>query len=249
MHTGPSKAHPSLISVFDEGEGPCLVMNGLLGPSSPSATIPETAGTAAIVASYAYLYSLRNNLTGTVVLQAISDNEDGASGACRFLLHEDERKRLWRGDCMLTSLPTSLPCASEPTPDSTNAQGILGLSAACATHPVATALSNNGKRVMGTRPTMPGFPTESHARFWSEVGVPSFSFGIQDGKGLENKTPNHERKELKETVEMELQDMGSDERAKSVEEIKESRKAQRKQWLQLVKVLALTGWDCVGLNE
>lgn len=197
MSVGPTNTHPSLVSVFDEDDGPCLVLNGLLNPNPPpNLDIAScTAGTAAVVATYAYLHSLRANLVGTVVLEAISDDEGGAQGGCRHLLHTDERRTLWRGDCMLTSVSC----------DNTS-----GLDASAATHPVATALSNNGKRVMGRRPSIPILPGPNHCRFWSELGTPSFSFGV--------------REDVSEGV-------------------------RKRDWLELVKVLALTGWDYVGLDD
>jgi hypothetical protein len=264
-----SPTFPSVVSVFDGGEGPCLVLNGLLSPrlTSPShpyssktteTTLPlphrestqvDTGGTAAIVAAYAYLHSIQQHLIGTVVLSTISDTSDGHLGTLRHLLNTDERKMLWRGDCMITAATQSqtfkspLPCpktfSSRPATKTID-PATFDLSSSCwqrnlpnenftpsrvvtrcATHPVATSLSNNGKRVLGRRPSMDfqtGRQLGSHSRFWTDVGISSFCLGVG---GAESRTTS----------------------AKAGEEV------NRKQWIQLVKVLVLTIWDQLGLEE
>ncbi|KAG9655276.1 hypothetical protein KCU98_g5816, partial [Aureobasidium melanogenum] len=253
----------------------------------------HAAGTAAIVAAYAYLHSIRHRLFGTIVLAAISDTEEGHLGTCRHLLHTDERRSLWRGDCMITAVATSN--AIQPTPSSPDSfssrpatktidpatfdlesscwqrNSLIKdftpsrLSTPCATHPVATSLSNNGKRVLGRRPSIPDFQTGrqlgSHTRFWTEVGVSSFCLGVggvessETAASLQSRSPDYPTVDqdatCDEMVDSGLQDVvmgdrgaessnGSDGAAEEVD---------RKQWIQLVKVLVLTAWDQVGLEE
>ncbi|KAG9962508.1 hypothetical protein KCU61_g4531, partial [Aureobasidium melanogenum] len=302
-----SPTFPSVVSVFDEGEGPCLVLNGLLSPRLISPSHPysfnktagpslnslpmsaHAAGTAAIVAAYAYLHSIRHHLFGTIVLAAISDTEEGHLGTCRHLLHTDERRSLWRGDCMITAVATSN--AIQPTPSSPDSfssrpatkttdpatfdlesscwqrNSLIKdftpsrLSTPCATHPVATSLSNNGKRVLGRRPSIPDFQTGrrlgSHTRFWTEVGVSSFCLGVGGVESSEaaaaspspqTQSPQDRMDQdvtCKEMVDSGIHDIVMDDQGEdgNVEEI------NRKQWIQLVKVLVLTAWDQVGLES
>ncbi|KAH0040308.1 hypothetical protein KCU78_g1158, partial [Aureobasidium melanogenum] len=303
-----SPTFPSVVSVFDEGEGPCLVLNGLLSPRLTSPSHPysfnktagpslnslpmsaHAAGTAAIVAAYACLHSIRHHLFGTIVLAAISDTEQGHLGTCRHLLHTDERRSLWRGDCMITAVATSN--AIQPTPSSPDSfssrpatktidpatfdlesscwqrNSLIKdftpsrLSTPCATHPVATSLSNNGKRVLGRRPSIPDFQTGrhlgSHTRFWTEVGVSSFCLGVggmESSETAASSSPQTQSPQdlmdqdvtCKEMVDSGIRDVVMDDDQGSedgnVEEI------NRKQWIQLVKVLVLTAWDQVGLES
>lgn len=300
-----SPTFPSVVSVFDEGEGPCLVLNGLLCPrlTSPSHpysfnkttgsslnSIPvsaHTAGTAAIVAAFAYLHSIRHHLFGTIVLTAISDTEDGRLGTCQHLLHADERRSLWRGDCMITAVARSNALISTPSsPGSFSTRPATKtvdpatfdlesscwqrnslieeytpsrLSTPCATHPVATSLSNNGKRVLGRRPSIPDFQTGpqlgSHTRLWTAVGVPSFCLdigGVESSEAalplLQTQSPQDRTDQgvtCEEMVDSATHDIVMDGQGEdgNVEEV------DRKQWIQLVKVLVLTAWDQVGLES
>lgn len=300
-----SPTFPSLVSVFDGGEGPCLVLNGLLSPrlispshpysiketatplSYPTPAPVDTGGTAAIVAAYAYLHSIRQHLVGTVVLSAISDTEEGHLGTCRHLLHTDERRMLWRGDCMITAAtstnasntPLSPPEAfsSRPATKTTDPATFdlksscwqrnlpnedftpSRLSTRCATHPVATSMSNNGKRVLGRRPSMdfkmarrPG----SHTRFWTDAGISSFCLAVG---GVDNNTAASPQQQIPkensavpdEMVDSGRQDVVMEERG--AEQIHTQHgvmgEVDKKQWIQLVKVLVLTAWDQLGLEE
>ncbi|KAH0143887.1 hypothetical protein KCU67_g13344, partial [Aureobasidium melanogenum] len=136
------------------------------------------------------------------------------------------------------------------------------LSTPCATHPVATSLSNNGKRVLGRRPSIPDFQTGrhlgSHTRFWTEVGVSSFCLGVggmESSETAASSSPQTQSPQdlmdqdvtCKEMVDSGIRDVVMDDDQGSedgnVEEI------NRKQWIQLVKVLVLTAWDQVGLES
>jgi len=300
-----SPTFPSVVSVFDGGEGPCLVLNGLLSPRllSPShpysfketaAPLPhttptpiDTGGTAAIVAAYAYLHSIRHHLIGTVVLAAISDTEEGHLGTCQHLLHTDERRMLWRGDCMITAatrsktstIPLSPPEAFSYRPAtktidpatfdllSSSWQKNLPnenftpscLSTRCATHPAATSISNNGKRVLGRRPSMdfkiarqPG----SHARFWTDAGVSSFCLAVGGTGSTTTASPQQPMPKEGSAVPDEMVDSGIQDaatRERGAEQIHGQQGAteevDKEQWIQLVKVLVLTAWDQLGLEE
>ena len=300
-----SPTFPSLVSVFDEGEGPCLVLNGIISPriSSPShpysfnkhirpVTHPppvpaDAAGIAAIVAAFAYLHSIRHRLIGTVVLEAISDTEEGTLGTCRHMLHSDERKTLWRGDCMITAASTSAASTSiPPSPFSAPFQDTTAtkttdpatfdletarwqrtipaenytpsrLSTPCAIHPVATSFSNNGKKVLGRRPSIPHFHGRrngSHAHFWTEVGVPAFCFGVggssqptQDQQSSEQHSEQQDQDaDCDRMVDSGIQDVAVKAEGEISQEVMD---IDRKQWIQLVKVLVLTAWDQVGLED
>jgi hypothetical protein len=270
MPLGSSLSFPSVVSVFDEGEGPCLVLNGVLSPRAISPLHPyslpshatsvpklpsisaDMAGTAAIVAAYAYLHSMRHNLTGTIVLEAITDVEAGDASICHTLLHKDERKRLWRGDCMITAACDGASTETSHTESCTHTL----LSTKSAMHPVATSFSNNGKRVMGRRPSIPDLRGErtdgSHSRHWSEVGVPSFCFSV--GGGGEQDGGDQEGNVEEDTDERTdpcrpMGGCGMNGCAEPEGYARREEAVDRAQWLQLVKVLVLTAWDYVGLEE
>jgi hypothetical protein len=301
-----SPTFPSVVSVFDGGEGPCIVLNGLLSPrltspshpysqndttaplSYPIPTPVDTGGTAAIVAAYAYLHSIQRHLIGTVVLSTISDTEEGHLGTLQHLLNTDERRMLWRGDCMITAAtkfitsrtPLSCPEAFSSRPATgTIDPATFDLTSSCwqrnlpdknfttsrvvtrcATHPVATSLSNNGKRVLGRRPSMDfqtGRQIGSHSRFWTEVGISSFCLGVGEVEShTAQSTPQQiSKKHLaglrNEMLDTENQDSEREQRGAEQMEKRDrvAGEVDRKQWIQLVKVLVLTVWDQLGLEE
>lgn len=300
-----SPTFPSVVSVFDGGEGPCLVLNGLLSPRliSPShpyslketaAPLPhtmpipvDTGGTAAIVAAYAYLHSIRRHLIGTVVLSAISDTEEGHLGTCRHLLHTDERRMLWRGDCMITAAtnnnafdtPLSSPEAFSSRPATKTIDPATfdlvtsswqrnlpnenftpsRLSTRCATHPVATSMSNNGKRALGRRPSMDfkvARPPGSHTRFWTDAGVSSFCLAVGGVDSSATALPPNQESKGGSAVPDVMIDSGIQEvviQEQGTEQINAqhgtTEEVDKKQWIQLVKVLVLTVWDQLGLEE
>ncbi|KAM0714320.1 hypothetical protein Q7P37_010107 [Cladosporium fusiforme] len=65
-------------------------------------------GTAALVIAFGYLHDYRKNLSGTCVLQVVSDEETGGKFGTRYLLENDARKDVWKGDCVLNTEPGSL---------------------------------------------------------------------------------------------------------------------------------------------
>jgi succinyl-diaminopimelate desuccinylase len=63
------------------------------------------AGTAASIIAFSYLARLKEHLSGTAVLEVVSDEETGGKFGTRYLLEQDERKDEWRGDVMLNAEP------------------------------------------------------------------------------------------------------------------------------------------------
>jgi succinyl-diaminopimelate desuccinylase len=66
------------------------------------------AGTAATIAAYMYIYAYRQLLSGTAVLEAVSDEETGGKWGSKYLLNDDDRKETWTGDVNLNAEPTGL---------------------------------------------------------------------------------------------------------------------------------------------
>lgn len=66
------------------------------------------AGTAALIIAFAYLHRFREHLFGTCVLEAVSDEETGGKFGTKYLLEQDARKDLWKGDCVLNTEPSGL---------------------------------------------------------------------------------------------------------------------------------------------
>ncbi|KAI5251448.1 hypothetical protein E4T42_04197 [Aureobasidium subglaciale] len=284
-----SPQFPSMVSIFDEGEGPCLVLNGLLTPRTlllsrsfneglgqhPCMTpLPaDAAGTAAIVAAYAYLHSIREHLVGTIVLEAISDTEEGHLGTCHHLLHTDERSALWKGDCMITAASRSTSHSPISSPDTSIFRtGTRTIDSATfdvntlrwtdkpPTNAFTASRLSTTKRILGRRPSIPDFQTGhahgSHARFWAEVGVPSFCLGVG---GVDNPAFALSREQTSEgddadrnhmvdsgIEDVEMKDEHPAETTRIQTRVSE---ADQKQWIQLVKVLVLTAWDQVGLES
>lgn len=131
----PQKNAPNIVSIFPSSE-PLqnrrrnLVINGHLDvfpvPNSNDwihepwsgdiekgriygrGVVDMKAGLAASVAAYAYLYARRSMLSGTAVLEAVSDEETGGKWGSRWLIEQDERKEIWKGDAVLNAEPTGL---------------------------------------------------------------------------------------------------------------------------------------------
>jgi hypothetical protein len=297
-----SPTFPSVVSVFDGGEGPCVVLNGLLSPrftspshpysfndtttplSCPTSTPADTGGTAAIVAAYAYLHSIRQHLIGTVVLSAISDTEEGHLGTCQHLLNTDDRRMLWRGDCMITAATTttaarsplsapeafsSRPATKTVDPASFNFTASCWqrnlpnenftpsrVVTKCATHPVATSMSNNGKRVLGRRPSMDfqtGRQLGSHSRFWTDVGISSFCLGVGSASSSIVLPPQQQIPKGNSADSCDgMVDSGFQADVigeRGAGQTGAAGEVNRKQWIQLVKVLVLTVWDQLGLEQ
>lgn len=129
------------------------------------------------------------------------------------------------------------------------------LSTRCATHPVATSLSNNGKRILGRRPSMdfkiarrPG----SHTRFWTDAGISSFCLAV-GGVGDKTATsPPKQTPKQSPAVSDEMVDSGiKEEQGTEQLDVQHgaTEEVDKKQWIQLVKVLVLTAWDQLGLEE
>ena len=62
-------------------------------------------GTAASIIAYSYLHARKSELSGSVGLTAVSDEETGGKWGSRWLLENDDR---WAGDCMINAEPSGL---------------------------------------------------------------------------------------------------------------------------------------------
>lgn len=105
---------PGISSLIDSAEdGPCLVMAGLIPVSDPTSSFSSTSppsttktNTAAITAAFSILHAFAlqdgaPRIPGTIVLVAASEDEAGSYGNLTHLLYEDDRRCLFRGDCVL----------------------------------------------------------------------------------------------------------------------------------------------------
>jgi succinyl-diaminopimelate desuccinylase len=123
---------PNIVSEFSgaAGTGPRVAMNGHMdvfpvgndnsgwkhgGPWSGyndgnaiygRGTVDMKSGTVASIIAYAYLYSLRDKLKGSLALSVVSDEETGGRHGSRWLL--DTSKEQWGGDCMINAEPGGL---------------------------------------------------------------------------------------------------------------------------------------------
>lgn len=126
----PKEDMPNIVSDFvgGRGTGPHLVMNGHVDvfpvaedekwtkdPWSGDndgmrihgrGAIDMKAGTAASVISYAYLNARSRQLSGTLALTIVSDEETGGKWGSRYLLENSGSR--WRGDCMINAEPGGL---------------------------------------------------------------------------------------------------------------------------------------------
>lgn len=111
--TGPRVAMNSHMDVFPVGGDNSGWKHG--GPWSGyndgnaiygRGTVDMKAGTVASVIAYAYLYSLRAKLKGSIALSVVSDEETGGKHGSRWLL--DTSKEQWGGDCMINAEPGGL---------------------------------------------------------------------------------------------------------------------------------------------
>jgi hypothetical protein len=97
----------------------------------------------------------------------------------------------------------------------------------------------------------------SHSRFWTEVGISSFCLGVG---GAESSTAATTHKQMAAKSLAAMSDDTVDSEGRGIVESKQSEeqvdglaeaaeKVKRKQWIQLIKVLVLTVWDQLGLEE
>lgn len=127
-------SQPGISSLIDSAEdGPCLVMAGIIPVSDPASSFSSTSppssqlattattkrNTAAITAAFSILhaFALQEDalqIPGTIVLVAASEDEAGSCGNLTHLLYEDDRRYLFRGDCVLagSSISSSPPGAA-----------------------------------------------------------------------------------------------------------------------------------------
>lgn len=193
---GARKGHPSLTSLFDRSSGPCLVMGCLMLISDPSLR-PVTAlengdltwlmgrqleikaGIAATVAAYAYLHARQEHLDGTVVMVAFADDEQGSVGGLQHLLHDDERKELFRGDCVLSSSPD---CSAD------NHTSALPSIRRVGDDNMQAVLARNIMQVMGTNYNANSCSGCSCLNHWRDLGIPVHSYGLAGGRIVKSTT-------------------------------------------------------------
>ncbi|KAK5114058.1 hypothetical protein LTR85_010364 [Meristemomyces frigidus] len=130
----PERKAPNLVSLLHEhdthAQGRNLVLNGHIDNfpvSDPSqwqrdpysgdiengyvhgcGTVDMKAGTAASIIAFTYMHRFHSQLSGQCVLEVVSDEETGGKFGTRHLLEQDERKEVWRGDCVLNAEPVGV---------------------------------------------------------------------------------------------------------------------------------------------
>ena len=125
----PQASMPNLISTFTGTKpGPYLVLNGHLdvfpvgersawtrdplsaeivdGRVYGRGTVDMKCGTTALLFAYAYLYRLRDELSGRVTLTVVSDEETGGKWGADWLVKKCAGEVM--GDCMLNTEPSGL---------------------------------------------------------------------------------------------------------------------------------------------
>lgn len=172
---------PSVTSLMNSSnQGPWLVMNGLLpltsaerpASSSTSCSASSKAGTAAMVAAYAYLHAMQNYLRGSIVLVAAADDDRGSRGGLEHLLNFEERRELFRGDCVLESSPTAY---GKVQMGLTNASSGLH-------HPLGGALAKHVKETLKSEVDFVPASDPSFRDLWRDLDIPTYSFGMMDKK-------------------------------------------------------------------
>lgn len=182
---------PNITSLFNRSDGPCLVMSGLLPASSapssihckavsedrrssfPKSKMAYNAGIAATVAAYACLHAHQKHIDGTVVLITISDDELGSRGGLQNLLYRDERRGLFRGDCVLDSSHTRLETAPRGT-----------VTEAVHAHALEETVLRHARVIFGKEvaPLVATVPT--YCDIWRKLGIPTFSYGLASVESL-----------------------------------------------------------------
>lgn len=193
----PPHSQPSIASLVTHSEGPCLVMSGLMPISATeeakiscrldrsnntitlddASDIATKAGTAAMVAAYAYLQSTREYLPGTLVLAIVSDDASGSQGGLQHLLHDDERRELFRSDLVLDSSPTA---AGEVTRRAAN------VSASPRALEEAILRATNQVKDADTqfiRADQPGY-----CDLWRDLGISTYSCGLDKSRAEHSET-------------------------------------------------------------
>ncbi|KAL4943067.1 hypothetical protein BDV06DRAFT_190781 [Aspergillus oleicola] len=124
------ESSPNLVSEFAglAGPGPRVVLNGHIdvfpvGESTQDqwtrdpwsgdladsrihgrGVVDMKSGTASLVMAYAALYTVRQDLRGSIALCAVSDEETGGKFGTQYLLNLDKER--WSGDVMLSTEPS-----------------------------------------------------------------------------------------------------------------------------------------------
>ena len=64
------------------------------------------SGTAADIIAFTYMHRFQSQLSGQCTLEVVSDEETGGKFGTRYLLDRDDRKDVWKGDCVLNAEPS-----------------------------------------------------------------------------------------------------------------------------------------------
>jgi acetylornithine deacetylase/succinyl-diaminopimelate desuccinylase-like protein len=127
----PQPGCPNIVSEFTggKGPGPRVVLNGHIdafpvGPNTDGwnrdpysgdvvdgrihgrGVVDMKSGTASLVIAFAALYEQREELRGSVVLCAVSDEETGGRWGTQYLIKQDRER--WGGNVMLSSEPSGM---------------------------------------------------------------------------------------------------------------------------------------------
>lgn len=125
----PQQGLPNVVSEFQggKGPGPRVVLNGHIdvfpvaddtsgwkrdpwsgdvehGRVHGRGVVDMKSGTASLVIAYAYLYTRKEYLRGSVAFCAVSDEETGGRWGTGFIIKQDQER--WGGDVMLSAEPT-----------------------------------------------------------------------------------------------------------------------------------------------
>lgn len=66
------------------------------------------AGTVASCIAYRYINQFRSQLSGQCTLEVVSDEETGGKYGTKYLIEQDDRRDVWKGDCVLNAEPTGV---------------------------------------------------------------------------------------------------------------------------------------------
>ena len=90
----------------------------------------------------------------------------------------------------------------------------------------------------------------SHARFWTDVGVSSFCLAVG---GTDSNTAASPQQQIPKEHSADLHDEMVDSGMQGVQQTNAqygaTQEVDKKQWIQLVKVLVLTAWDQLKLED
>lgn len=142
-----------------------------------------------MVAAYAYVHAMQNHLRGTIVLVAAADDDRGSRGGLDYLLNAEDRRELFRGDCVLESSPTAFGKVQVGLTDASS-----GLQ-----HPLGAALAKHVKETLESETEFDFMPASdpSFRDLWRDLDIPTYSFGMDKQQPL---GPKNEAVDFEEFV-------------------------------------------------